>query len=445
MTRTRLPRQTLIAYALPWFAVQVVQLPLVNFVPGYYSSDLGMPLLTISWVMLATRFVDIFTDPLIGWLSDRTKTPIGRRRPWVLLGAPILIAGGWLMFNPPDRPDALYLFMAVTVGYLGFTLIQIPYVSWGAELSPDYDERNAIVGWREGVGVFGTLTAVSAPLIAMALGYPGLGPAMFAIAVGLTIVLPLLLIPAMTLVPEPAHPPHAGPPLTFRTGLAALHANKPFAAFIVACFVLFIGVAPGGAVGYLMMKHTFDAEALYPILVFSEFVAMLISVPVWAWAASRIGKHRAMALALVWMVIFTASVPLLGLQDPLFAVISNAVRGLGFGAVFVIPYSLLADVIDQDTLKTGRARSGLYIALAGMALKFSLMFGVFIATAFPTLFGFEPSRPQNTPLGEFSVAISYAWVSCVFWLAAAWLFWKFPLSRAQQEETRQALEARAAG
>lgn len=429
------------AYAAPWFAVQIVQLPLVNFVPGYYASDLGMDMAVVGWVMLATRFVDIFTDPLVGWLSDKTQTPFGRRKPWIALGAPILIAGGWLMFNPPERPDALYLFLGVSVAYLGFTLIQIPYVSWGAELSPDYDERNAVVGWREGVGVFGTLAAISTPLAAQLLGYPGLGPAMFAVAVGLTVLLPLLLIPPLLFVPEPAKAPK-GERLSFRAGARALRTNHAFVAFAVAIVVLFFGAAPGGAVGYLMMKHTFAAEALYPTLVFSEFVAMLISVPFWAWAAGRWGKHTAMGAALLWMCVFTAPVPLLGLEDPNWAIIANAIRGLGFGAVFVIPYSLLADVIDQDTLATGRQRSGIYIAIAGMALKFSLMLGVFAALMLPTLFGFEASRETNTEFGAFSVGIAYAWLPCAMWLIAAWLFWRFPLTRAQQEDTRRALASR---
>jgi glycoside/pentoside/hexuronide:cation symporter, GPH family len=438
-----LSRWSYAAYAAPWFAVQVVALPLTNFVPGYYSSVLGLPLIAVSVIMLASRFFDIFTDPLIGVLSDRTRSPIGRRKPWIIAGAPILAAGAWMLFAPPQEVSPLYLFVAVSLAYLGFTLIQIPYVSWGAELSSDYDARSAIVAWREGVGVLGTLAAISTPLIASLLGYPGLGNAMFGVAVGVLVLLPLLLAPSLLFVREPKLVEAPKLEGGLREGLRAIAQNREFVWFAAAIFILFIGVAPGGAVGYLMMKHTFRAESLYPLLVFAEFVCMLVSVPFWAWAAKRFGKHRAMAVSLVWMCAFTSVVPILGGIDPELAVWANTARGLGFGAVFVIPYSLFADVIDVDTLRTGRVRSGLYFALAGMILKFALMLGIFVATAFPTLFGFEPSRPVNTPAAEFSVAISYAWITCVFWLAAAPLFWFFPLTRERQQALRAQIQAQA--
>lgn len=439
----RIPTGRLALYAAPWFATQIVFLPLVNFVPGHYSSDLGLPLFAVSLAMLGSRFLDLLVDPVIGAVSDRMKTPIGRRKPVILVGAPVLILGAWLAFAPPDNPSPLYLFLALTTLFFGFALIQIPYVSWGAELSDDYDERSRVVGWREGVGVLGTLTAISSPFVVQQMtGKLDLGLAMFGIAAGVTLVLPLLLAPALIFVPErrPDHDAGAALKMSPAAHIAATVKNRELMWFLAATFICFVGVAPGGATGFLMMKHLFHAENLYPAMVLGEFITMLISVPLWATLAGKLGKHRAMALSLSWMALWTLPVPFLGKIDPNLVVAATAVRGLGFGAAFVIPYSMVADVIDVDTLKTGRPRAGVLMAIAGIVLKLALMIGVFVATAFPTWFGFEPSRDVNSPTAEFSVAVSYAWLTCLFWIAAVPLFWFYPLTRSKQIETRAALE-----
>lgn len=441
----RIPTARLALYAAPWFATQIVFLPLINFVPGHYSSDLGMPLFAVSLAMLGSRFLDILIDPVVGAVSDKLKTPFGRRKPVVLVGAPILILGAWLAFSPPDAPSPLYLFLALTTLFFGFALIQIPYVSWGAELSDDYDERSRVVGWREGVGVLGTLTAISSPFIVQQMtGKLDLGLAMFGVAAGVTLILPLLLAPALAFVPErrPDHGPESAG-LSIMDHLKASGKNHELMWFLAVTFITFVGVAPGGATGFLMMKHLFGAEELYPAMVLGEFITMLISVPLWAFLAGKLGKHRAMAVSLAWMALWTLPVPFLGAIDPHYVVAATAIRGLGFGAAFVIPYSMVADVIDVDTLRTGRPRAGVLMAIAGIVVKLAMMIGVFVATALPTWFGFEPSREVNSPRAEYSTAISYAWLTCAFWIAAVPLYWFYPLTRERQMEARAALQRTA--
>jgi glycoside/pentoside/hexuronide:cation symporter, GPH family len=435
----------LLFYALPYLALMAINMTVTGLVAGYYSSDLGVPLFAVSIAMLGSRLFDVFVDFWIGSQSDKTQTRWGRRKPWIVAGVPVILVGTWLLLVPPDKVEAWYLWFTVSLTFFGFALIQIPYSAWGAELSSDYTRRNVITGWREGAGVIGILAAISAPLIATAVGHPGLGNALLGIALGVVILLPLLMIPAMLFVPEPPyrtdgmaieHP-------SLLESLKIVGQNKEFVWFLVAVFVTFIGISPGGAVGYLMMKHTFKAEGLYPFLAFGEYLTMMIFLPFWAWIAGKIGKHRAIAIGILWMAVFTLPIPYLGLMDPHYAVVAATIRGIGFGAIFVIPYSIAADVIDVDTLRTGQQRSGLYMAFGGVNLKLSFMLGVFISTAWPTLFGFEPSLPNNTPNAEFQVAVSYAWITCFFLFVAVPLFWFFPLDKKRHAEIRAAIEAKS--
>jgi glycoside/pentoside/hexuronide:cation symporter, GPH family len=438
-------KRQMLFYSLPWLAVMAINLAVTGLVAGHYSSNLGVPLFMVSMVMLGSRLFDVFVDFGIGSLSDRTRTRWGRRKPWIVAGVPVMLAGTWLLLVPPDKVDALYMFFAVSLTFLGYALIQIPYAAWGAELSADYVRRNVIAGWREGAGVIGMLVAISSPLIAASVGHPGLGPALFGIAVAVVILLPLLMIPSLRYVPEP--PPETVAPAYKHPGLTEslriVSKNKEFVWFSAAIFVTFIGISPGGAVGYLMMKHTFHAEHLYPYLVFGEYVCMMLFLPFWTWLAGRIGKHRAIALGILWMAVFTFPIPFLGQMDPHYVVVASAIRGIGFGAIFVVPYSIAADVIDVDTLRSGQQRSGLYMAFGAVNLKLSFMLGVFIATAWPTFFGFEPSAASNTPAAEFQVAVSYAWITCFFLFIAAPLFWFFPLNKKRHAEIRAGITAQA--
>jgi glycoside/pentoside/hexuronide:cation symporter, GPH family len=434
-------RSNLLAYALPWLIIQVVQLPLINFVPGYYASDLGMPLFTVSFIMLAGRLLDIIVDPLIGILSDRTRHRFGRRKTWIVGGAPILILGCWLLFVPPANPSPIYLFGALAVAFLGFAMVQIPYSAWGAELSTDYDARSRIVGWRESIGVLGTLCAISSPLIAAAFGNPGLAPALFGLAIAATVLLPLFLLPALAILPDEAGKADAGEAAakSWKDVKAAL-SNRSFLWFVAACFLGLIGVAPGGATGYLMMKHYFGAEDLYPYLVVCEFVAMLVFIPFWVWLSGRMGKHRAVAFGALWMAFFTAFVPFVPIDQPEIVLVLSGVRGIGFGAVFAIPYAILADVIDSDTLRDGQQRSGLFTAIATMNAKFGLMVGVSLALAWPAWFGFSANPAENLAGSEFQITVSYAWLTSAFLCLAVPLFWFFPLDRARQLENQRLLE-----
>jgi glycoside/pentoside/hexuronide:cation symporter, GPH family len=435
----------LLFYALPYLALMAINMTVTGLVAGYYSSDLGVPLFAVSIAMLGSRLFDVFVDFWIGSQSDKTQTRWGRRKPWIVAGVPVILVGTWLLLVPPNKVEAWYLWFTVSLTFFGFALIQIPYSAWGAELSSDYTRRNVITGWREGAGVIGILAAISAPLIATAVGHPGLGNALLGIALGVVILLPLLMIPAMLFVPEPPHRTDgmAIEHPSLLESLKIVGQNKEFVWFLVAVFVTFIGISPGGAVGYLMMKHTFKAEGLYPFLAFGEYLTMMIFLPFWAWIAGKIGKHRAIAIGILWMAVFTLPIPYLGLMDPHYAVVAATIRGIGFGAIFVIPYSIAADVIDVDTLRTGQQRSGLYMAFGGVNLKLSFMLGVFISTAWPTLFGFEPSLPNNTPNAEFQVAVSYAWITCFFLFVAVPLFWFFPLDKKRHAEIRAAIEAKS--
>ncbi|MEX0695017.1 MAG: MFS transporter, partial [Rhodospirillales bacterium] len=155
----RLGWQTLIAYALPALVIALPTIPVYIHLPALYGVHLGLGLAATGFILLLARMFDAITDPLIGALSDRFSFRGARRKPWIAIGGIIAGAGLVKLLNPAIGVDATYLLVWSIVTYAGWTMIAVPYLAWGAELSQDYDERTRITAWREGLALIGILGA----------------------------------------------------------------------------------------------------------------------------------------------------------------------------------------------------------------------------------------------------------------------------------------------
>ena len=169
----KLGNKTLFAFAFLNLPLSLGGLPLGLYLTPYYASEFGISLSMIGVIIMLTRVTDVVTDPLIGTLSDRTPAKFGRRGLWILLGMPIMSIAVIAVFDPFFTPTPLYLFTSVALLYFGWTLIGIPLTAWIAEISSDYNERSRITGARTWGGIVGSLVAIAAPLIIVALADAG--------------------------------------------------------------------------------------------------------------------------------------------------------------------------------------------------------------------------------------------------------------------------------
>src|SRR5512143_2601780 len=112
-----LPGAVVFAYAMTALPLAVVGLPLAIYVLPFFAQERGVPLAQLGLVLTAARMGDVFVDPVIGAASDRLRTRFGRRRPWILVGAPVLMLGTWMLFVPPAGVGAAYLVVWTLVAY----------------------------------------------------------------------------------------------------------------------------------------------------------------------------------------------------------------------------------------------------------------------------------------------------------------------------------------
>lgn len=427
----------LMAYGAIGLPAAMLLLPLYVHLPTLYASEMGLGLATVGAVLLAARIWDVAIDPAIGWLSDATPGRFGRRKPWLFAGLPLAMAGALALFLPPSGAGAVHLLIWTMILYLGAAMIQIPYTAWGAELSGDYHERTRIAGWREGFVVLGTVVAAALP--AALGGKPAEGVRLLGIVIA--VLLPLTVLAAIWLVPEPPRTAlPAATPLD-RRALRALWRNGPFRRLLLAW--LLNGVANGlpATLVLLFVEHVIQRPDLTGPALLIYFAAGVVAVPVWLRLAKRHGKHRVWIGAMLWACALFALVPLLGPGDGAWFLALCVATGLSLGADLALPPAMQADVIDVDEARTRRQRAGLFFALWGMATKLALAGAVGLAFPLLDLFGFSPAG-GNGAGALFGLAALYSLVPVAFKLAAIGLMWGYPLTETRQRRLRARIERR---
>lgn len=423
----------LVAYALPAFGLAVLYLPLFSYVTPFYVAERGVDVAALGLAWIAIRMFDAVSDPLIGWVSDRTPARLGRRRLWLCLSVPVILLGVWQAFVPPAEAGLGHAIFWLFVVTLGWTMAQTPYAAWGAELAPDYHGRTRVTAWREAVVLVGTLAAT---VLYFQAGEGGSG--LRALALCVMVALPLGVLLTAVAVPdrlatEPVR-------LDFRTGLAALKENLPFRRLLLAWF--FNGAANGVPVtlflffvadrlaaegqDFALGDGPGDTIPVAGACLLAYFFAAILGVPFWSALARRIGKHRAWGAAMLWACLIFCWALTLREGDFMAFLAISVLTGLAFGADLSLPPAIQADVVELDTQRTGAARAGLFFAIWQVVTKAALALSSGLALILLGWVGFEAGG-QNDATALWTLSLLYAGVPIVLKLVAVALMWRFPL------------------
>jgi glycoside/pentoside/hexuronide:cation symporter, GPH family len=442
MTRVLSPedRQSLL-YAIPYLTHALAMTPLITFIPSFYADAHGLPLALVGAILFFTRLTDIVTEPAIGILSDRTRSRFGRRKPWIVVGLPFLMLGIWMVFAPPFKVTPLYAVFWIAVTYIAFNMVDTPYKAWGAELSKSYSGRTRVAGWREGFGIASSMSALALIFVLQSQGMGSTADLMFWLGTSFVVLMPLLFAVGLMFVPEPKVEVISVPPVSLREAGAVLIGNKPFMWLLGGLIVLMGGAIIGASLHLIVMEKVFNAKHLFPLILAGENIAGLLSLPFWLWLSKRIGKHRALAFGTLGMAVLSFPIPLIDHDRPDLYAACIIIRGFAGGALGILVSAMIADVVDLDTLKTGKARNGLYFALVGTLSKFGLALGALVGTSIPALAGFAMTGP-NSDAAIFSLMVTYAWIPMLIMGLATPFFWFYPLTEAVQRDLRGQIAAR---
>ncbi len=446
---TRLRLGIVLAYGAPSFASVAIAIVMGIHLPVFYSDTVLVPLGAIALVKALVRAFDAVTDLPTGWLSDRTRTRWGRRRPWIAVGAPIAGVSFWLLFSPPVDLEgtAAIGWLGLTYGlfYLGHTAYIIPHYGLGAELTEDYHERSRIFGWREGFVIVGTLVAaVVPPFLSDMLGGERAAFAAFGGVTAVTLV--LLYWNLVARVQErPDYAERPANPLV--PGIRRALRNRIFRVVLLAHVVHAItaGIPPVIApffIKYVLMPD--NAGALLGSYLAAYFGGGLLTLPAWLWIARTQGKRFAWLASMVPGFFGLLGMMLLGPGDEGLAIGLAVLAGSGFGPSVFLVQSILADVIDYDELHTGLRREAQYTAFWSFLQKFAVIPSASIPLAVLGASGFVPNAVQSESV-QWTIRIMLGAAPAAIAVLTFLIALRYPLTQKAHEAIRAGIASHEQG
>jgi GPH family glycoside/pentoside/hexuronide:cation symporter len=436
-----LSRVALLTYAAPALGFGFMTM-LVNTYFMKFSTDvLAIPAATMGGILLASRAWDAVADPIAGYLSDRTRTRIGRRRPWLMLGALPLALGFALAWSPPSAlpPGGLTLWMggAMLLYFTSLTICRMPHEALGAELSGDYHERNRVFGVRRasfGIGallVFGALSLLSDASEPRALAVRLAGVA------GAVTVL-LLFVTGMAVREPAAHQGRgaARPFAAVRDVLRNPHARR----LLSVSFLQQVATATVTTVAAYHTQYVLGDPGAFPLLLGTFFLASLITIPLWLRLGRRFEKKPLLVVSMAAVGVILGAMCAVGEGDHVLLFSLAAAGGAVSGALDVIMPSLQADVIDFDELRTGERKEGVYFAAWHLAEKTALGVAAAVTGIALGASGFLPNQPQ----GEATLLTLRVLLSLFplgLYAAGSFLFLGFGLDRAAHAQVQREIAA----
>jgi GPH family glycoside/pentoside/hexuronide:cation symporter len=412
------------------------------FFLNFATDVLLMAPATVGVIFALGRLWDAVSDPVVGTWSDRTRTSLGRRRPWMLVGVPLLIVTLLMTWIPPvslvGGAQVAWVALSLFGFYTAFTCYMVPHQSLGAELSQDHHDRSRIFGIQSAFFTLGIMLAFGG------MQYVTLAPeprdAAARLILGWVVVMGAVLLIPPLLVRERAEHQGRGGQSSFRAMrdvLRSQHARR----LLFAQFVQMLGSGVIGILSpYLVLYILRRPELIGPLpAVFVVF--NLASIPVWIRLSRRFGKRDAWAASLVGAAVSFSGVFFVGEGDVALIFGLLILAGLSLGAGGVIGPSILADVIDADELATGERKEGAYSAAWGFAIKSSNALVILFTSMVLQLSGFEPNVDQ-TDTTKLALRILYAGMPLVMFLAAARVLRGFGLDEAEHARIRGELDRR---
>lgn len=431
---------TLAAFAGPSIPLSALGLPLVVYLPEFYVSTVGLSLSAVGAAFLLVRLIDIAFDPFIGGMMDRTRSRLGRFRPWMMAGTPLVAIGAFALFMGQPGASPFYLWAWLLVTYAGYSMVVLAHTAWGGVLSSDYQQRSRVYGWWQGGNVVGMILVLCLPPLMAVLTKGDHVAGIRAMGWFIVALLPITVLLAVKLVGEPAAPV-ARHEAGFKQYLALL--GRPSVRLLLLADLL-MGLAPGIAGALFLffferIKH-FD-KAQSGILLLIYFLAALVSAPLWPAVARKIGKHKALAVAAVVYALVQVAAAFTPEGNTGVGMFVLILAGVPYTAAPVLVRAMMADIGDEERLENGVDRTGLLYAILTGTVKLGYAFAI---GAFPVLswLGFDPKAP--TASGETALMVMYAVVPAAMGLLVAAIMLRYPLNADRVAEIQRQIAARDA-
>jgi GPH family glycoside/pentoside/hexuronide:cation symporter len=438
---TRISLPVALSFASTALPIAAIGLVMGVYLPRFFAGHLGLSMVAVGAAITIVRLIDLAVDPLLGMAMDRTTSRWGRYRPWLVVGAPLVMAAVYMLFMADTGVSEGYVIGWLLVLYLGISIVTLSQAAWGAALATDYNDRSRVYGVISAVGVIGAVL-----ILVVQLAVKGtFAESVRAMGWFCIVLLPITVLLCIWISPERIAPKTSGQHASF-ADYWKLITRPEMMRLILADFVMALGPGTTAAL-YLFFFH--DARGYTgpqtSILLMFYIAAGLAGAIFWSWMAQKLGKHRTLMLTSVCYA-FTQSA-LMIIPKATMSLAIPAMFAVGFvGSAFVlIVRAMVADVADEVRLETGEERAGLLYALVTTTQKIGGAITVGISFTVLGMVGYNASEGAvNTPEAIRGLELCYVFapIILVFVGGACFIGWK--LDAARHGEVRRQLDLRDA-
>ena len=409
---------------------------------NYLTDTVGLSAALAGIALMVGRIWDAFYDPVIGYISDRTKTKMGRRRPFMLGGSIPLFIAMIIMFTNPSLVigagiSQTVLFIYTMVVYIilctAYSTVNIPYSSLGPELTNDYNERTSLNGYRFGFAGIGTLlgAGLALPIVAMApnknLGFVLMG----------TIFGAVLLVSTLTTVFSVRESAVIRPAMSmgFWETYREVFKNKPYLLILLSYILHIIGITIASGIVIYYFKYLLGAENMTTIAMLLLIGIAILFIPVSVAMSKKVGKKLVYGAGFVIMAVGLMVLFIWGnTMGVTFNLIMMAFMGIGMGFLYAMPYAIVADSIEYDYLRTGERREGAFFGIWTWGLKIGQALAVFIMGVTLETMGYVANAIPQAESAQLGIRLFLGPIAAAFFILAAVALYYYPITEKRYKE-----------
>jgi GPH family glycoside/pentoside/hexuronide:cation symporter len=428
--------------------------------------NLGMPSWMWGILFFLPRIFDAFFDPIMGFISDNTKSVWGRRRQYVFAGAVIMgisFVIMWQLYRENSVNYNFIFFLIVsTIFYFGLSIFSVPYVAMGYEMSDDFHERTQIMAISQWIGQWAW---VIAPWFWVVMYDPKWFPnadtatRTLAVWVGISCMI-LAMMPAIFIKSKSTKHDHTLKPLTYKTIGGSLKeilisfkeafSNKPFRKLCIATFLIFnafntvAGFTFFIVVYYLFNGSTADA-GIWPTLFgcIGALATTFMVIPTVAWISKKMEKKKAFLICqgisifgyiLLWFLFIPGKPYMFLFALPFFS--------FGIGSLFTLMMSMTADVCDMDELESGKRREGIFGAIYWWMVKFGFAIAGLLTGVIMSVVGFKAGAATQAEGAVTGLRLFFSGIPIAGTLIAMWIMRNYDLTEAIARAIKKEIDAR---
>ncbi|MBN1835895.1 MAG: MFS transporter [Spirochaetales bacterium] len=446
---TRLPPLTKILYGSADTGFSLTTTLIGAYLAIFLTDVVGVAPGIAAAAIFVGRSWDYVNDPIVGHISDRTRTRWGRRRPYLLFAsAPFAAAFAMLWWKPPFESDlalAAYFGAAYLLFDTAATFAYMPYFALTPELTSDYDERTSLTSYRMFFSIFASLLAFTVPLFMIGSFRAENASKVLRMGVlfGLVSAAPLLL--AFFATRERQEYMEQEPPRLGESLKAVVH-NRPFLLGLGLYLFTWLSIDMLQAILLYFLKYCVRREAQSDLIMATIFVTAIAALPLWNWLARRWDKRRTFIVGIAFWALVQLLIITLGPSSTLGLLMTLCVlAGLGVGAAHVLPWSILPDAIEWDEWKTGERHEGMFYSIVTLAHKVASSVAIPLILLLLQVSGYQPNVMEQGRSALLTIRLITGPIPAVFLGAGILCAVLYPLTRKRFQAIVTELEQRRAG